>query len=224
MDDIIIIASNTTLRGEFDKLVEELLPTGLELHPAGKRHYLTIRKITSSDLDPAPHQFDYLGYKISIFNKHSDELTNGHPRRLVSLDIADSKVQRLKYKTMRAFIAYVASAGGVSNYFLLRDRVKALTGNYYVSDPATGIKIKTGIYFNYAHKNTMGGCNLAELDRFLRYLLFSRSSKLSKRIASSLPLSKRRELAGLSFTVGFKTARFHSFKYELLNKIKGVWR
>ncbi len=224
VDDILIITSNRILKGEFDKVIESHLPTGLELHSASKRDHFTIRKITSNDNDDRPHTLNYLGYKISVFNKHSDETTCSHARRQVSIDIAESKIQRLKNKTMRAFISYIASNRRQSDYSLLKNRIKSLTGNYYISDPVTGIKIKTGIFFNYAHKNTKENCSLTELDRFLRSLLFSTKSPLSKRIAAALPTNKRRELAELNFTDGFTKARFHSFNYKLLNKMKGVWR
>lgn len=224
VDDILIITSNTLLRSEFDKIIESHLPPGLEFHATGKRDYLPIRKITTNDQDPKTHTFDYLGYKIQVFNKHSDEKIHNSFRRQVLLEISDSKIEKIKKKTLQSFAAFISSPKAPSDLTMLEYRIKALTGNYHISDSSTGIKIKTGIYYNYPHKNTHIDCKLTELDNFMRSLLFSNKTPISKRIKNSISLEKRKQLAGLSFLAGFKRIRFHSFNFILLRKIKRIWR
>jgi hypothetical protein len=118
----------------------------------------------------------------------------------------------------------MASPKSPADYLVLKNRIMALAGNYYITDPISGIKIKTGIYYNYVHKNFIHNCALYKLDSMLHGLLFSKGHALSRRIISSLTLQQRRQLAGYSFVSGFVDARFHSFSYSMLNTIKKGWR
>jgi len=224
VDDILIITSGESPRKDFEVRLEELLPEGLEFHAGGKREYMPISRLQKEEVDNDGVRFDYLGYSIRVFNGYSDEKVNGHLRRKVLCDISKNKISRIKRRLINSFANYLASSQYPSDYSLLKNRVRALAGNYYIVDPMTGIDIKTGIYYNYIHKNVVGDCALDELDGFLRGILFSTKHQLSRRIVSALSLQKRKELAGYSFKSGFVDARFHSFNYATLKKIKECWR
>lgn len=224
VDDILIVTSGQIARGSFESQVEELLPQGLEFHTAGKRDYIAVGKVAKEAAGKKLDGFDYLGYNIRIFSEHSEETVNGVFRRKVFCDISKVKVEKIKKRLLNSFSSYLASSQYPTDFALLKNRVRALTGNYYIVDPMTGVDIKTGIYYNYVQKNFVGRCALDELDAFIRGVLFSTKHQLSRRVISALSLDKRKQLAGYGFRTGFVNARFHSFKYDTLKKIKECWR
>jgi hypothetical protein len=223
VDDILIIASGSSSKADFERKVEEYLPQGLEFHGGGKREYIPVARLTQGS-GKVLKKFDYLGYGLQIFNEASHETVNGIQRRKVVCDISDGKVAKIKMRLLQSYTSYLSSYQYPSDFLLLKNRIRALAGNFYIADPMTGVDIKTGIYFNYIHKNSIGRCALDELDSFSRGVLFSSKHKLSRRISAALSLSKRKQLAGFSFRSGFEKARFHSFKYDVLKKIKECWR
>ncbi|MCQ4331046.1 antiviral reverse transcriptase Drt3a [Stutzerimonas stutzeri] len=227
VDDIIVITSGRESKNDFEKKLLEFLPAGLDFHKVGdKRSYHTIPKAKEPHLglEQKKFQIKYLGYQMKIFECCSEEAVLGSLRRKVVCDISQDKVLRIKKKFIAAISSFLSSAQLPPDYLLLKNRVRALTGNYNINDPMSGIEIKTGIYFNYIQKNYIGHCSLDELDVFMRGVLFSSKHQLSRRIASALTLQQRKLLAGYSFKTGFKKIRFHSFKYETLRKIKECWR
>ncbi|HCR1216132.1 TPA: RNA-directed DNA polymerase [Pseudomonas aeruginosa] len=227
VDDILIVTSGEVPRSKFEAELEGLLPEGLEFHQAGKRVFHPVAKASKEEKqekEEVVHSFDFLGYHIRIHNDHSIETVGGHLRRRVTCDISKEKVSRIKGRLINSFASYLSSFQYPTDFLLLKNRVRALTGNYHIVDPMTGIEIKTGIYYNYVHKSYVGGCALDELDIFLRGLLFSTNHKFSRKILQALSTQKRRELAGYSFKTGFVEGRFHSFKYATLKKIKECWR
>lgn len=227
VDDILIVTSGDVPRSEFEAKLEELLPEGLDFHQASKRIFHPVARASkeeNQEKEKIVYCFDFLGYHIRIYNDHSAESVSGHPRRRVTCDISKDKVSRIKGRLINSFASYLSSFQYPTDFLLLKNRIRALTGNYHIVDPMTGIEIKTGIYYNYVHKSYVGGCALDELDVFYRGLLFSTKHKFSRKVLQALSTQKRKELAGYSFKTGFVDGRFHSFKYDTLKKIKECWR
>lgn len=224
VDDILVVTSNEIVRSEFEAKLEGSLPEGLDFHKEGKRIFYPVPRVKEDTPSDKIFGFDFLGYHIKIFSRYSNEVVSGRPRRKVFCDISKDKVARLKARLISSFASYLSSVQYPTDFLLLKNRIRALTGNYYITDPMTGIEIKTGIYYNYVHKNHVGECSLNDLDVFLRGLLFSTKHNYSQRISKSLSVGKRKELAGFSFKGGFVKGRFHSFKYDTLKKIKECWR
>jgi hypothetical protein len=227
VDDILIITSERSDRKCFDDLVTETLPEELCLHDGEKRSFLPIPAIHQSKKRNAPIQnhytLSYLGYKIRISNNTTRDIVLGTLRREVLVDISDNKIQKLQDRLIKSLTNYIASRKKPSDFRLLKNRLRAITGNYEIRDPGTKITIKTGIYYSYIHKNTDDGCALRKLDRFFRGLMFSDEFSLSLRIKRALTLNQRKELIGYSFSSGFKDRRFHSFSYKSFETIKKVW-
>lgn len=227
VDDILIITSERCGQKSFDDLVTETLPDELCLHDGEKRSFLPIPAIHQSKKRNAPIQnyytLSYLGYKIRISNNTTRDIVLGTLRRDVLVDISDNKIKKLQDRLIKSFTNYIASRKKPSDFRLLKNRLRAITGNYEIRDPGTKITIKTGIYYSYIHKNTDDDCSLLKLDRFFRGLMFSDESPLSLRIKRALTLSQRKELIGYSFSSGFKDRRFHSFSYKSFETIKKVW-
>jgi hypothetical protein len=224
VDDILIITSAHISRAEFESEIVECLFDGLEFHDGSKRSYLPIpRSRDDTDLDTSK-SFEFLGYEFKVFNCNETSTKCKYKRRRVLIDLSSSKIEKIKTRLINSFCSYMASSKSQGDYRLLKSRIRALTGNYYITDPISGVNIKTGIYYNYIHKNQTNKCALKNLDGFLHGLIFSKSHPLSHRIIQSLTIFQRRQLVGYSFVSGFKDARFHSFTYQMLKTIKECWR
>lgn len=227
MDDILIVTSERCDQLSFDDFVTESLPDELCLHDGDKRSFLPVPAIHQSKKRNVSIQsyyaLSYLGYKIRISNNSTSDTVLGALRRDVLVDISDNKIQKLEDRLIKSFANYVASRKSPSDFRLLKNRLRAITGNYEIRDPGTKINIRTGIYYSYIHKNTDDDCSLLKLDRFLRGLMFSGAFPLSQRIKRALTISQRKELIGYSFSLGYKDRRFHSFSYKSFETIKKVW-
>ncbi|HHG4956651.1 TPA: antiviral reverse transcriptase Drt3a [Pseudomonas aeruginosa] len=227
VDDILVITSERLGKENFDNVVTETLPEELILHDGEKRSFIPIPAIHSAKKKNEPiqkfYEFSYLGYKISISNNSTKDLVLGATRREVLVDISDNKIQKLQNRLIKSFTNYIASPKKASDFRLLKNRIRAITGNYEIRDPSTKIIIKTGIYYSYIHKNSNNDCALLRLDRFFRGLIFSGDFPLSLRIRNALSLRRRKILIGYSFKSGFDNQRFHSFSYKSFEIIKKVW-
>ncbi|WP_416756943.1 antiviral reverse transcriptase Drt3a [Pseudomonas sp. BNK-6] len=224
VDDVLIITSAAIARADFEKELSECLFQGLEFHGGGKRNHLAVPRSKDEPSRDEYQSFDFLGYEFKIFNRNESGLKCRFKRRRLMVDLSTSKVEKIKSRLINSFCVYMASPKAPADYLLLKNRIMALAGNYYITDPISGINIKTGIYYNYVHKNFTHNCALSKLDGLLHGLLFSNAHSLSRRVISSLTLQQRRQLAGYSFVSGFVDARFHSFSYRMLNAIKKGWR
>ncbi|MCF5315038.1 hypothetical protein GIW11_18210 [Pseudomonas syringae] len=223
VDDILIITSGHTSRKNFEDELNAVLFDGLEFHEGNKRTYIAVPKSKDDATSEVFNSFEFLGYEFKVFNRNNSINQSKYNQRKVLIDISSSKVDKVKARLISSFCSYISGAQGYTEYQLLKYRIKALAGNYHITDPISGINIKTGIYYNYIHKNNNHQCALKALDSFLHGMLFSTSHPLSFRITRCLTLSQRRELAGYSFSSGFKKARFHSFTYQILKSVKECW-
>ncbi len=222
VDDIIVIASGSTKKSEMEKMIEEALPPSINFHKEAKRNHLVLPKIKNTS--SKPKEFDYLGYRFNIYESFSSNNSSHREKRNVTIDISPEKVARIKQRLASSFACYITGSQSADEYLLLKDRIRALTGNYTINDPMTGIKIRTGIYFNYKHANIANKSSLKELDAFYNTLLFSKKNKLAQRIAKTITLQERRQLSGYTFSSGFGDIRYHSFSFKALKKIKECWR
>ncbi|OXC79041.1 antiviral reverse transcriptase Drt3a [Caballeronia sordidicola] len=228
VDDIILITAPDLQKGEVIELLQGNLKFDLKLHKIGKKisHHNISKATDKSDPTNATFEkFQYLGYDFSIFNSNArNETILGIPRRQLKVDICQEKVEKIKSRIIASFTNHLSTSFEPGSFDLLEMRIKALTGNYIINDPSTGISIKTGIYYNYFEKNNKTKCPLKDLDAMLRGLLFSKNHKLSSRIQAKIPIHRRHKLIGYTFTEGFYEARLHFFKHEDLKKIKEAWK
>ena len=224
VDDIVVITSNLVTAEDVKKLVEANIPQPLTMHTTGdKVSSHSIGKTTSRAAKVKI--INYLGYKFSIDTRlHPSEFVMGNKRRRVTMEIADSKILKMKSRLIDSFTRFISKGCSVTEYSILKNRLMALTGNYYISDPMTGIHIKTGIFFNYSEKNHFVKCELYRLDIFLRGLLYCKKHSLSKRIGAHLNSVQKKELSSFSFVDGFHGKRFYSFSNMQLREIKEGWK
>ena len=224
VDDVMIVTSGKVPRAAVEHELSSSLFEGLEFHDGNKRNYLAVPKSKDDALDDTFQCFDFLGYSFKIFNRNESASKCRYRRRKLLIDVSPSKVEKIKARLISSFCGYIKSPRAPDDYRILKCQIMALAGNYHITDPISGVSIKTGIYYNYLHKNFTHGCALRELDGFLNGLLFSKTHSFSVRIGKALSLQQRRQLAGHSFISGFLEARFHSFTYQMLKTIKKGWR
>lgn len=222
VDDIVLITSNRMTRDTVTELVDSKLPKPLSVHSqGGKLAAINIGGISKGGANARP--FSYLGYSFTVYSTTVPGFLDV-PARRVDVEICEEKQAKMKSRVINSFVSYLNSPQTPDDQRLLKDRIKALTGNYEIADPATKIPIRTGIFYNYSEKNVFEPCSLLTLDGFMRGLLFSRSHPLSIRIQMALSDHERRAIAGFTFSGGFEKRRFHYFDYKRLKNIKGAWR
>ncbi|MBB6200813.1 antiviral reverse transcriptase Drt3a [Paraburkholderia fungorum] len=227
VDDIVLITSPGLEKGDVVQLIESNISPELKVHKSGKKFAsLSVSKAGDTIRSTSPTaNFEYLGYTFGVSDHNNPrDLILGFAKRAVKIEICPDKISKLKARTINSFTSFLATQSHPDALGLLSKRLRALTGNYVITDPISKIKIKTGIYFNYSEKNSRKDCPLVALDAMIRGLLFSTRSKLSKRIQSSIHLNDRKKLAGHSFKNGFYSKKIHSFTYEELKNMKKAWK
>ena len=215
VDDIFVITSGRESSQEFETHLEKSLPDGLAFN-AKKRSVMDFEKFAKSQTG-VEHRFSYLGYEfeVSHVKRHS---SNKSLIREVSLDIAPSKVQKIKIRVMRSMIAFRRD----NDYNLLRSRIRLLTSNFNFVDRQTAVRRVSGIYFNYPMTDFAHSRSLPALDKFLRNVIMSTHPKNIWRPA--LTKAQRLELLKLTFSGGFRSKRFYSFGPSILANLVSCWR
>lgn len=215
VDDIIIVtrsAEPTELLWDF---VESCLPKGLSFNLAKSRP-LVFSPFSKTSPAGTEHLFSFLGYSfdVSFVKRRSDNRLE----RAVKLDIAPSKVARLKTRIAKSLCEFNKS----SDFDLLRDRIRLLTSNFRYHDEKSDRERISGLYFNYPIVDFSESTAFSDLDRFVRNILMSKSPK--NRLRPHLTKDQSNEILGLSFSDGFAEKRFFSFKPLRLAEITGCWK
>jgi len=152
--------------------------------------------------------FEYLGYKFDFSDLASKKSGN-----TVRVGLAASKIKKIKKRLYLSF-KYYSRKG---NFKLLENRVKFLSGNYYISSALSRTdQMRSGVFYNYMYITDTE--DYKEIDLFLKKLLNARMSRKVK----LLPAHRRR-LARYSLVSGFECKRTFRFNGNQINKIKGVW-
>ncbi len=213
VDDIIIISSGREDKTNFIKGLEAHLPAGLEFNQQ-KQKVLDFSPFNKNRTGTEA-AFPFLGYEFRIDHIKRED---GQLRRDVNLDIAPSKVKKLKTRIVRSLIDFRSNG----DFEMLHDRIKLLTSNFNYVDRKAGVRRVSGIYFNYPGIDNQKSTALLELDRFLRNALMSPHKKNKWR--PQLTKAQRKLLVQLSFSSGFRDRRFFSFSPERLATLVACWR
>lgn len=203
VDDIFIITSGREDQMQFEDGLRTALPAGLEFN-ADKRHVMDFGRFTKGQ-DGVEHSFSYLGYQFEVSHVRRVK-ANFSLKRSVAIDISPSKVGKIKTRVIRSFIAFQSD----KDYHLLRSRVRLLTSNFNFVDRQTGIRRVSGIFYNYPMTDFEQSRSLLALDKFLRNTLMSSNPKNKWR--PTITKAQRRELLSLTFSGGFRSKRFYSFR------------
>ncbi|MES9933545.1 MAG: antiviral reverse transcriptase Drt3a [Candidatus Sedimenticola sp. PURPLELP] len=214
VDDILIISCHDP--EDISKLATKYLPDFLKFgDKKGKRNDISINHFNKHNAGQKG-SFEYLGYKFTII----DDKNSG---RIVSTDIADSKVNKIKTRTIKALLDYEIK----KDFNLLKKRIRLMTSNFYLFNRYRSTKVRSGIYYNYRYVSEINNqeSNLYNLDRFLCSILFCKShSSAFSASGLSLTSNQKKELAKLSFVNGHRDKIFHRFTIKQMKKIKKCWR
>lgn len=216
VDDIIILTNLQEDKEVFFNKLESLLPQGL-FFSKRKNEIKEIDKIVgnSSNNGSLLINFEYLGYKFSVYETSK----NNKNFRPVVLDIAGSKVAKIKTRIIRSIVDYNRSL----NFELLLLRIKYLTANFSIFDKDRERKRLAGIYYNY-HQISEQANALNDLDRFLKIAILSGSGNIFSQFHAKTTSEKRRKLLNFSFSRGFKNKTFVYFSAPTLKKIQECWK
>jgi hypothetical protein len=215
VDDILIITDGREGAENFKQGAARGLPSGLEFN----------RKSVSLDFTPyrktnnamPEHCFDYLGYRFSVSLAHRDSAHDGKIWRDAWLDIAPSKVRKLKTRIARSLLTYSKD----TNFGLLLSRLQLLTSNFNFIDLKTGTRRTSGIYFNYPLVSADKSTALPELDRYLLCAVTSPHPR--NHLRPAVTSAQRQQLLNLRFQDGFRNRRFFSFSADRLVKLTACW-
>lgn len=212
VDDIIVITDSKFDPAEFMQLAATWLPSGLRFNEKSKTY--TFQAFHKGSPKQVEDEFPFLGYTFRVGNV---QRTGSSLSREVTVDLAPSKVRKLKTRIAKALVDFRSN----SDFFLLRDRVRLLTSNFNFTDNKTGVRRVSGIYFNYPLISHAQSTALPDLDRFLRIALTSPHPK--NKLRPIITKSQRLELLGLTFTSGFRDRRFFAYKPDRLADIVRCW-
>jgi len=212
VDDMIVITDGTEDVSEFNSLLSGLLPSGLSFNKKSNSYHFTAFEKGAKANEGV---FDFLGYRFAVSRAYRDPAEK-KIRRDVVLDIAPSKVRKIKSRYAKSLLTY-RHDGCFDD---LHDRIKILTSNFTFVDKDTNIKRTAGIYFNYPLISA-NSPSLSDLDKFARNVLTSSGPK--NKLYPALSKAERLILLRLSFREGYRTRRFFSFKPKRLSYLTDCW-
>jgi Reverse transcriptase (RNA-dependent DNA polymerase) len=215
VDDIVVVSDGREDQASFMDFAREILPNGLRFN--SKSAILDFKPFVKGNGPSEEHGFDYLGYHFSVGLSHQDRRHDGKRWRDTWLDIAPSKVRKIKSRIAKALIAY----SGDSDFLLLLNRIRLLTSNFNFVDKKTGARRISGIFFNYPLIDAARSKALQDLDLYLLHAITSRHPK--NRLYPVMTTSQRQQLLNLRFQDGFRNKRFFSFSPMRLAALTSCW-
>lgn len=223
VDDILIITSFSGEEKTLISKIKKLLPTGLLLN-SSKQSIEFAKNNVDPFKPPASAKrvlnFEFLGYKFTVYEPIQEKKNKpGSHFRDVCLDIADSKVNKIKTRIVRSLLAFIEN----KDYDLLELRLKYLTSNFSVTDAERQQKRLAGIYHNYWLTDPDRSSALPILDSFLRKAIISSNGIVFEKFFISSTHLQRRGLLKNSFTRGFKNKTYLHFPKEVLSDIQRCW-
>ncbi len=210
VDDIIIFCNG---QENFNKIQEEvctlLYNNGLKLN------YQKKQCLNDFDLNNGK-KLTYLGYsfKTSKPNRHAPTCN------ILETELAATKVKAFKTKITKSFVHFAKSG----DFDLLKQRIKFLTGNYWVSNPSDLRPIKAGIYYNYSLLTSSKLDQLKDLDYFYQHMLHCKTGKLGSLLKIKLSDSNINELEHFGFHAGWEKRILSYFTPTQIGVIKSCWR
>lgn len=218
VDDIVIITSGEEHSKQFIAKMSKMLPAGLHLN---KKKQEVCSAPDSSGYKKNQHpempmlfSFEYLGYSFSVY-----EPPERNGRREVILDIAESKVKKIKTRLTMAYLDFCRNR----DFQLLEMRMKFLTSNFSVLDINRGGYRLAGIYHNYHRIDKDRSKALESLDKYLWLATMSSFGKVFHNFFCSTTVQQRRRLLTFSFKRGFSERNYFHFNRLQFKAVRECW-
>lgn len=224
VDDMIIITSGNENRRKFVKWIRSVLPDGLILND--KKQLIRERARVVKEKGGPPLaittnnpsiSFEFLGYNFKVTDPTGGDAKK--PRQ-VDLDIAPTKVNKIKTRIANSLIAYSKD----KDFELLVDRVSFLCSNFSVVDADRDRKRLAGIYHNYHRVISNKSEALVDLDKYLMKIITSGFGNVSDAFFTNTSLSQRRQLLQWSFFRGHSKKIYIHFSEPRLSEIQRCWK
>lgn len=222
VDDIIIISNGEENKRKFIRWIKTTLPTGLILnskkqttkeraclHKESYNKYFINNNLTSIN-------FEFLGYEFTVTDPHKDHKKTP---RTVSLDIAQSKVKKIKTRLIKSLIDF----NKTKDMDLLDSRIAFLCTNFSVIDADRDRKRLAGIHHNYHQVDPAHSKALPDLEKYLTKIISSGQGSICDEFFTITSSAQRRRLLRWSFIRGFTEKKYLSFSKNKLSDIKRCW-
>jgi len=222
VDDIIIISNGEENKRKFIRWIKAKLPSGLFLnakkqttreraclHQESYNKYFIESQLSSIN-------FEFLGYEFTVTDPHRDPKKTP---RTVSLDIAQSKVKKIKTRIIKSLIDF----NKTQDMSLLDRRIGFLCTNFSVIDADRDRKRLAGIHHNYHQVDAPNSKALPDLEKYLTKIISSGQGSICDTFFTATSSAQRRRLLRWSFIRGFNEKKYLSFSKEKLSEIKRCW-
>jgi len=200
VDDMILFCNSQSVMDAAYKRIEELLGE-MQLSLNDRK---TIRWTVATG-----KPLEYLGYSFTKVSAATKQ---------VEVSIAVNKVNKIKTRIVRSFMAYMRNR----NFVLLRKRVRYLTGNFSLRVNDSPIQPGVGLYYNYKYIDKDSSA-LQDLQSFYWAILHCRNGRLGTALVHNLSLDEYKELESYSFVFGFRNKVHHAFLRSEIWQITGIW-
>lgn len=220
VDDIIIVTSGNECPKTFVKNITRILPKGLHLNKRKEQICLAadskqFKSTASTSSSPSILRFEYLGYSFSVHEPFERDKF-----RDVHLDIAESKINKVKTRLTKALIDYCKN----KDFSLLETRIRFLTTNFSVLDVNRDSYRLAGIYHNYHRIDASKSKALPLLDEYLRRAALSSHGKVFTDFYICTNPAQRRKLMTFSFQRSFEAKTYTYFSRQQFTKIQECWK
>jgi hypothetical protein len=224
VDDMILITSGEENKRKFVKWIKSILPQGLILND--KKQLIRERARVYTEKGAAPLtitttepsiDFEFLGYHFKITDHPKND---GKKPRVVDLDIAPTKVTKIKTRIIKSLLSYAKN----KDFELLEDRISFLCSNFSVIDADRDRKRLAGIYHNYHRVTYEKSEALPFLDNYLTKVITSGQGRACHLFFCNTKDSQRRKLLQWSFRRGHEKKIYVHFSDKRLSEIQRCWK
>lgn len=202
VDDIVIICSD---KNTVDRIWNDI-PSGLERIGLEFNRKKSMRIAFGKDTPPAGYghnEMTYLGYTFK------------YTHNALGVYLSDNKIKEIK----RCVVASLYSWTNHHDFGLLCDRLNFLTGHSRFINVRDTVPTICGLKHNYPHLSSEGLTVLAELDRFMKKLIYSGNA----RIGGSFNIAQLKILSQYSFIKGYESKKWQNFSAKRISEIKRIW-
>lgn len=225
VDDIVLITNPAVPERQIFSYLKSpnFLPTGLNFNLKKTRIGCFTKCVqpikVGSILPTSTVRFDYLGYEFFIEEPLSTSKINKNKQhRKVSVDIANTKITRIKTRLTKSFLAFAKD----KDFLLLSRRLRFLTANFSVRDARTGQPNLAGIFYSYPLLTEKE--KLINLDKYLRMSILSKTGPIYSKYAPFLSSMQKRKLLTNSFVSGHDNKTFMHFNGSEIGEIQECWK